>query len=420
MRKVVIAALVLVAVAGVLYAQERVRVRNEMQKRFDENRDGWLDPQEQEALKRSLREHGEREGGPDREIERLKRAIEELLDRAEEAEKAGRFEEALRLVEKAEAMERELTARHEGGRRERDEEPPFPPEIMEKIERAKRDIGKLHDMAREAEERGDHDRARELLEKAERIERKTHELIEQFRRGREGGEKPGHVEGMKGLERIKQEIERLHRAAREAKEQGNHERAEALMREAEALRSKLGKHMEGPPPEKPGFPPEMAEKIERMKREIEHLRNMSVEAKKQGELDRAHELWNEAQKLEAELKEMLGRLHRPPEGPAPEEIERLKRKLEKIMEMAHQAEEAGDKRRAEELWREAEELEKHLREMTGHHRPEHAEMGPEEQLRNIKREREEIMHQMEQLKRHLAELQKMEEELMRKLKGHKK
>ena len=83
-RKVLVAAFVLLAVAGILYAQERIRVRTDIQKKFDRNRDGWLDPHEQEALEKFMRGR-EKKGNPD-EIEQLKRRIHELLGAAEEAE----------------------------------------------------------------------------------------------------------------------------------------------------------------------------------------------------------------------------------------------------------------------------------------------------------------------------------------------
>ena len=353
-------------------------------------------------------------------LKRARNQIEKLHREAAEAKERGEHDKARELMERAHKIEKQIAEAMEklkGDHRPDDEKPPFPPEIMERIERARHEIAKMHRTAEEAAENGNEERARKLHERAEAMERELMAYLEKLKREHSPKHDRPHKE-KEWLERAKREIEELQEAARDAKEEGHHDKARKLWNEAEQLKRKLAEAMKKHDhDEKPEFPPELAEKIDGMRHEIEKLRDKAHEAKERGHHDKAEQCWKEAEKLERKLKEMMAKHHgKRPEKPSDDEIANLKRKIEHLREQAHALAEKGHKDKAHELHKQAEELEQHLRKLTGHHKkPRHEGGELKGALEDVRREREEIMHELEKLKKHLHELERMEEELKREL-----
>jgi len=249
----IITVVIAVFFANPVFGQDRIRVENDLQSHFDRNRDGWLAEAERDhyAEVMHIREK----------IRRLDRLADEAQERsnrlrAEAAELEGR-------------LRRELERQKEEPRRQG-------PEAIER---------KIH----------------EMLEKAEHMER----------------------EGMIDKARI-------------------------LRREAEKLADGLRRHQRDR---------ELAE----MKERIAHLRELAARAKKEGDMEKARDLWEESRHLENRLKRRIEQEHRHKEA-VEREFALTKERIVHLRRMSGEAERTGDIEKAKRLWAEAEELKRHLSE----------------------------------------------------------
>ncbi len=359
------------------------------------------------------------------ETEKLLDKISKLLDRAEEAEREGRIEEAIDLLNEAEKLARKLMKlrKHRGEPEKEKKGRRVPPEEI--IERAKREIEELRRMAKEAEERGDHDEARELMERAEHIKREAGKMIEAHKRGKhpEGEEQPRRpVPPDEMIEHAKREIHKLREMAQEAEARGDHDEARELMKRAEHIERKMEQMLER---ERRGrvreeMPEEERKWVEEAKREVEELREASHKAKEEGHMEKAGALWREAEALEGKIAEFLkhrekGRQHEAARE-REERIAQLKREIEHLHAMAREAKERDERDKAEKLMHKAGELERELKELLGEERHRGEKPDVEEAIREIHREREKIMIEMEKLKEQIEQLHRLEEELIRRLK----
>ena len=133
------------------------------------------------------------------------------------------------------------------------------------------------------------------------------------------------------IENLRREIDRLHEAAGEAEERGEHDKVAALREKAGQLERKIQDLERQLPPKgpRPGpphgeGPPRLSpEEVEDVKRKIQRLVEEAAAAKEQGEGERAEKLMHEAKELE----EMLRRRHRPPRP----ERELSEKDIEKVM-----------------------------------------------------------------------------------------
>lgn len=285
--------------AAASIAEERIPVRNNAQKRFDRNRDGFIDEREQEPLHKfqeargrieelcvMAREHEENakrlraeaeelerelaRGFEEMEmaehIEKMHHKIVELKEAAERAEREGHHDEASELHKNAERIAGEI----EANRREIEDR---------KLHEVDKRIGHLRRMAEEVEERGEKEHARELWAEAEELERSLKREIER----REIG---------KHLEEMHHRVTELKEAAENAEREGHHDEAGELHEEARRLAMEIDETAH-------------REKAHDMEREIEHLHALAREAKEAGKHDKAEAIFAEAEQMKRHLAERI-------------------------------------------------------------------------------------------------------------------
>ena len=197
-KKTIILTIVCVfALALVSIAEDRVPVKNELQKRFDRNRDGFIDRREQKPLQK---------------FQEIRERIEKLRSMAREAEEKAKHFRA-EAKELKEALKREIGRRQMAGR-------------MEKMHAG---LAELKEAIEHAKREGWHDKAAELHERAMRM---TDEIKAHVKEAAKTAlREKGHA--------IKNEIERLHAMAGKAKEAGYHEKAKAILQKVKNLQRQL-------------------------------------------------------------------------------------------------------------------------------------------------------------------------------------
>lgn len=217
---------------------------------------------EAEELERMLVSDGERIRRP----EAVELEVMELMERAEQAHKDGRLDEAADLRAEAEGLAQQLRERP---RRERPDE----------IDRLERHVHELIEMAEQAEKAGNRERAERL--RAEARESKRHLRREAEQR-----------EQAQGVEKLDREIAELHEASEKARHSGRHHEAERLQRRVEEIETNLHRH-------------HLELKAAGMKREIAHLHELAADKKRQGRHEEAKAIMAEAGNLERRLHEMV-------------------------------------------------------------------------------------------------------------------
>ena len=246
-RMFVLSILCVFVLAVASAAQEKMRVENDLQKQFDRNHDGFLD-QEERVLLGEFSEARER--------------IEKLCAMAREAE-----EKARHLWAEAEELERTLNRRF-GPRR-----------IQEPMEKMHARLAELKEAAKHAERQGRHDEAAELHDKARKIaeeidahargaRKRQFQEAEEIERARK--RELEHREMAEHTDKMHARLAELHEAAEHAKRQGRHDKAEALLREAEELEH----HLRAADDRQRQRPPEnqLAHELEKLRDEVHGLR----------------------------------------------------------------------------------------------------------------------------------------------------
>jgi len=152
----------------------------------------------------------------------------------------------------------------------------------------------MHAKAEALERAGRHEEADRVRREAERLEVEA----------RERRERPEGAPSPEGIERAKHQIQVLMKMAHMAEEADMPDLAQGLRQQAEecerALREVVERHERRPEPER-----------QHLLARAEELRREAGELKERGRVERARKLWEEAERLEAEAREMGG----PPELP---------------------------------------------------------------------------------------------------------
>ncbi len=223
--------------------------------------------------------------GP-RQMEQVKRELDEIKEAIGRAEREGRPQEAQELRRRAE----QLMGRFR----------PMPPgPRLEERQEIKRQIERLREEAQRAKEQGRIGDSERVWKEADRLEQKLRE-----QGPREGGEfgKP-----------MPPEVQEILRAAEQAEREGRmedarrqREKADVVSRQLQEQRGKWASEQPGP----------RGDQRQQMKRKIEDLRNEARQAKEQGRREDAERLGNEADRLEQRLREQ------EPKGKGPESPDR--------------------------------------------------------------------------------------------------
>jgi fused signal recognition particle receptor len=322
-------------------AQDKIPVKDEFQKRLDRNRDGFIDEKEQqllqefeqakeriEKLRLMAREAEEKARNFMAEAEEIQRNIErefemppmpqpkeqvhariaELKEAAKLAEQEGQHDRAAQLREKVMVLTRELEAR------DREVQDVKHVELKEKLIH-------LEELAREAKERGEMDKAERLLAEAKELKAAA------------GGLKPPK-EKQESAERINPmhaELAELKKAAQRAEREGRPDEAAELREKAQNIAKEIGQAGgKG--------------KIRVAEGEIERLHVLAAEAKEAGQLDKAESLLREANALKGRLKGAPELKKQPPIQPElmhqiellREEVARLRKDVEELKQLTHQ------------------------------------------------------------------------------------
>jgi hypothetical protein len=243
-------------------------------------------------------------------------------------------------------------------------------------------------------------RAQEAQELSDRLRRQADELDQMAKRMMDRGPGPGPQQ----MDQTKRELDTIKEAIGRAEREGRRQEADELRRRAEQL---MGRFQPMPPG------PRMDERQE-IKGQIERLRNEAQKAKDEGRVEDSKNIWQEAQRLEQELREQGPRKGgefggpMPPEvqdilrsaeqaqregrmedarrqrekadmvarpwqeqrgnrelgqpGPRGDERQEMKRKIEDLRNEAQKAKDQGRGEDADRLWKEADRLEQQLRE----------------------------------------------------------
>jgi chromosome segregation ATPase len=270
-------------------AQDRVPVKDELQKRFDKNKDGFIDGKEQGMLQK---------------FEQTKERVEKLRVMAREAEeKAKNFRAEAEELQRN--MEREFELPPAGGQ----------------VEQMHAELAGLKEAAERAQREGQPDKAAELREKAKRM---ANEIEIHQRELQEG----------KRVE-LKEQLGRLEKMVREAEEQGEEDKAKRLRAEAEKVGRQMEREFKLPP---------MAPHTEQMHARLVELKEAYERAEREGQHDKAAELRKEAEKLERSAREMTeGREEGTRERDLiyqieklREEVGRLRKDIEELKRLSHQ------------------------------------------------------------------------------------
>jgi len=311
-------------------------VKNELQKRFDRNSDGFIDRGEQKPLQKFLevrkrieklrlmaREAEEKSKHFRAEAEELERALKrefeqptmagrmekmhaELKEAIEHAKREGHHDKAAELHERARIMADEIKAhQREAGEK--------------KFHEAEKRVVQLQEMANQAKQRGE-------MDKAERLWAEAKELKGLLKREIEHRETAGR------MEKIHAELAELKEAIEHAKREGQHDKADELRKKAERMTDEIKAHV------KEAAKTALREKGHAIKNEIEHLHAMAAKAKEAGDHEKAEAILGKAKNLQRQLLDVAERekekAHKKDLGHLVEklrdEVNRLREEVEKL------------------------------------------------------------------------------------------
>jgi len=318
-------ALALVSIAG-----DRMPAKEDLQEMFDRNLDVFIDRGEQNALQREqnalqkfleIRAHSEK-------LQELKGRIEKLRSMAREAEeKAKHF--------RAEAEELERTLKREMEHRDKakhiDEMHAQLAELKEaevgKLHEVEKRIVQLQEMARQAKQRGE-------MDKAELLWAEAKELEQALKREMEHRDKAKHIKEMHAkLAGLKEAIEH-------AKREGQHDKADELRKKAERIANEIMAHQREA----------QEKKLHEAEKRVVHLQEMASQAKQRGEMDKAERLWAEAKELKGALKREIEHREKA------KHMEEMHAELVELKEAAEHAKREGWHDKADALRKKAEQL----------------------------------------------------------------
>jgi hypothetical protein len=202
------------AAAGSTALAESRPVENELQKRFDRNRDGQLDDREQAQLE---------------EFNRTTARAEQLRAEAKEHEEIARKLKA-ESEELARNLDRQLqTPQRESADREKASADLRQPDQFQRDQqraRMKEKADQLLDQSQKAKQQGRHEQAREFLAQSEELTRRL----------QSPDARPGPEEYLRNLQNRLQELDQ---ASDRATQSGNPARAQALRQQAEQVQRDL-------------------------------------------------------------------------------------------------------------------------------------------------------------------------------------
>ena len=214
------------------------------------------------------------------------------------------------------------------------------------------------------------------MEKARDLWNEAEELARAAKQEFERREIDKHLEGM-GRE-VKERIEWLRQKAAEAKEHGAMEKAKNLWNEAEELALSVKKEFERREKDK---------HLEEMHHKVSELNEAAENADREGHHDHADELRKEAQRLVLEIDEVIHR----------EKAQDMEREIEHLHALAREAKEAGKHDKAEGLLREAEQLKRRLMEINEPEEKREYKEGLEKQVEMLKDEVSRLREDIEKL-----------------------
>jgi len=296
-KMMILSILCVFGLAIVSIAEERMPVTEELHRRFDYNRDVLIDRSEQKSLQkfdeirarieklRSMaREAEEKSKRFQAEAEELERVLKHEFGRRE---MAGRMEEMhAQLAELKEAVERaKREGQHDKAAQLHEKARIMAAEIMaherqagdKKLAEAEERIVQLYEMAREAKERGE-------MDKAERLGAEAKELKVLLKREVERREMAGRMGEMHA------QLAELKEAAEQAKREGQHDKAAQLREKAEQLAGKITETAH-------------RGKDQDIKKEIEHLHALARKEKEAGHPEKAEAILQEAKNLERHFRD---------------------------------------------------------------------------------------------------------------------
>jgi hypothetical protein len=318
----------------------------------------------EQTLKREI-EHGDKA----KHIDEMHAKLTSLKEAIERAKRQGQHDKAAELHERAMRMADEIKARQkEAGDK--------------KFHEAEKRIVQLREMARQAKERGEMDKAEHLWAEAQELKGALNRELE-------------HREKAKHMEEMHAELAELKEAIQHAKREGQHDKAAELHEKARIMAGEIKAHQREAGDKK----------LHEAEKRIVQLQEMARQAKQRGEMDKAEHLWAEAKELKGALKremehrETAGRMekvhaqlaelkeaieHAKREGQhdkadalrkkaehlaekiamaAQQGRVRIKNEIEKLHAMAAKAKEAGYHEKAEALLQKARNLGRHVRDM---------------------------------------------------------
>jgi len=306
-RNLLIISIVCICIFAVsVCTAERIRVENDLQGHFDRNRDGFLTEEEVGAFKEFAhirekiadlcrmadegqekvnhlraeaeelenllrRELGQEERphqaeGP----EAVEREIRGLLEKAEHLQREGMPDKAHELRRQAEKIKAELQEHH------RHAEEDALAEVKERIIH-------LRELAAEAKERGQLEKATQLWEESKLLEGELKREVEERDAGRHGGE-------------MEEKIHHMLQEAEELERHGHKDKAHQLRNKAEQMIAEIHKHHQKAGEE---------DELENMEMEIRELRELARREKAAGRGEKAEAISREAEELKNHLLEAL-------------------------------------------------------------------------------------------------------------------
>lgn len=223
-----------------------------------------------------------------------------------------------------------------------------PMDVAPAVPMLRQQADELRTRSREAQELADR-----LRRQADELDMAAHRLMNRARNPEAMGPEPSQGpfqpmppgSEMAERQKIKRQIEGLRDEAQRAKEQGRAEDAKRIIEKAERLEQKLRSW--GPPaPERSGreMPPE-----------VQDILRAAEQAEREGRLDEARRQRLKAEDVARQLQEQRGE-------PGGEERPRMKERVGRLREEAKRAKEQGRTEDSERLWRDADRLEQQLRE----------------------------------------------------------
>jgi tetratricopeptide (TPR) repeat protein len=171
----------------------------------------------------------------------------------------------------------------------------------------------------------------------------------------------GHRETAGRMEKMHAELAELKEVAEHAKREGQHDKADQLYERAMRMTDEIKAHQR-----------EAGEKnVHEAEKRIVQLQEMANQAKQRGQMDKAEHLWAEAQELKGALKREMG--HRETAG----RMEKMHAELAELKEVAEHAKREGWHDKADVLRKKAEHLAEKIA-MTAQQGKGHIKKGIEE------------------------------------------